>query len=82
MPIRDLDVGDPEAVALGAQPADQEQGLGRIGERAVAVLPLGADVVDLGLRGDVGEAAVGLESQLLLLDVVGRAGTRRSARRA
>ena len=44
----DRDVAQPEAVALGAQVADVEQRLGRRGHRAVAVLPLGADVVDLG----------------------------------
>ena len=42
------DVGEPEAVALGAQVADRQQRLGRRRQRAVAVLPLGADVVDLG----------------------------------
>ena len=43
----DRDVGQPEAVALGAQEADGQQRLGRRRQRAVAVLPLGADVVDL-----------------------------------
>ena len=44
----DLQVAQTEAVALGTQRADIEQGLRGIGHRAVAVLPLGADVVDLG----------------------------------
>ena len=47
-PGRDLDVGDTQPVALGAQVADLEERAGRLGERAVAVLPFGADVVDLG----------------------------------
>ena len=45
----DRDVADAEAVALGPQPGDPEQRLGRLGHRPVAVLPLGADVVDLGV---------------------------------
>ena len=68
----DRDVGDAEAVALGPQVADRQQRLGRRRQRAVAVLPLGADVVDLGRRRDRGQAPVGLEAQLLLGDVVRR----------
>ena len=41
---------DAEAHALGAQPGDVEQRVGRRRRRAVAVLPLGADVVDVGRR--------------------------------
>ena len=41
-----------------------------LGDRAVAVLPLGGDVVHLGVAGDRGEAPVGLEPQLLLGHVV------------
>ena len=66
------DLGQPEPVALGAQIADRQQRLGRRRQRAVAVLPLGADVVDLGRRRDGGQAPVRLEAQLLLGDVVRR----------
>jgi hypothetical protein len=52
-----------------------------VGHRAVAVLPLGADVVDLGVGGDLGQAPVGLEPQLLLGDVVGgQVGVERAGR--
>src|SRR4051794_15557694 len=47
----DLQVAQAEPVAFGAQRADVEQRLGRRGDRAVTVLPLGADVVDLGRGG-------------------------------
>ncbi len=43
-----------------------------VGQRAVAVLPLGADVGDLGLARDRRQPPVRLEPQLLLGDVVGR----------
>ena len=41
---------DAEPHALGAQAGDVEQRRGRRRRRAVAVLPLGADVVDVGVR--------------------------------
>ena len=52
--------------------ADFEQGRSRRRKRAVAVLPLGSDVVDLSRVGDSGQAAVGLESEFLFGDVIGR----------
>ena len=52
------------------------------GTRAVPVVPLGADVVDLGLGRDRGEPAVGLEPQLLRGRRSRRAGARRAAGRA
>ena len=68
----DLEVGDAEPMALGAHASDHQQRLGRFGQRAVPVLPFDPDVVDLGVGGDPGEAAVRLEPELLLGDVVDR----------
>ena len=42
------------------------------GRRAVAVLPLGADVVDVGRRRDRGEPAVRLHAHVVARDVVAR----------
>src|SRR6478735_2259950 len=66
----DLQVAQAEAVALGAQRADVEQRLRRVRDGAIPVLPLDADVVDLGRCRDVGQPPVRLQAQLLLLDVV------------
>ena len=76
--LDDVELADVEAGGLGPQAGHLEQRRGLVGHRAVAVLPLGPDVVDLGLGGDRGQAPVGLEPQLLLLDVgLGQVGVER-----
>ena len=44
---------------------------GGLGQRPVAVEPFGLDVVDLGVGGHRGQAAVGLQAEVLPGDVVG-----------
>jgi len=66
----DLHVAQAQPVALGAQRADGQQRLCCIWHRAVAVLPLTADVGHLGGRGDRRQPTVGLEAQLFLGHVV------------
>ena len=57
---------------------DREQRGRGLGQRAIPVEPLGADVVDLGVGRHRGEPAVGLEPQVLAADIVlGKMGVER-----